>query len=159
MFESRERLAEEVRGLLGALRALGQGRYTCVLEPGRLVFEEPEPDSAADWRLRRFLEAQSEALFRIPAGMASGAPLEDAFEGWEEDEFFLAFINGRVAVVMACPNAEDLRDKSMKPLKALADRLFRWEPRYRMDPEGRGFFFGRARLDVVIVGGRPEAEG
>jgi hypothetical protein len=78
--------------------------------------------------------------------------MEDAFEGWDEDEFFLAFINGRAVVVVACPHAEPLREQARRPLKALADRLFRYDARFRLDRRGRGFFFGGGTLDLVVVG-------
>jgi hypothetical protein len=155
VFESTEKLAEQITRLLEGLRASCGGRYACILDPQRIRFETPEPEEAEDWALRRLLEERTGALFRIPESLAAGGPAEDVFEGWSGDELFLAFINGRVALVIACPDAEPLREQAMKPLRVLADRLFRYEPRYRMDRRGRGFFFGRAKLDIVVVG-RPE---
>jgi hypothetical protein len=57
---------------------------------------------------------------------------------------------------VACPDAESLRERAFPLLKALADRLFRYNETYRLDAEGRGLFFGRARLDIVVVGGARE---
>jgi hypothetical protein len=153
MFESRDRLAEEIGGLLDALRTLGGGRYACLLEPkGRLPFESATPESEGHWMLRRFLEQRIEALFRLPAAMASGEPMEDVFADWEDDAFFLAFINGRVALVVACPDPEALKEQAERPLRALADRLFRYNTAFRLDEKGRGLFLGRARLDMIVIG-------
>ncbi len=153
MFDSKHKLAEEVRGLLDALREMGGGRYACLVDPkGTIVFESPEPEGREVWALRRLLEDRGAALFAIPRAMASGEPLDDVFEGWSHDELFLAFLNERVVVVVACPEAETLKEQALKPLKALADRLFRYDETYRMDPKGRGFFFGRAKLDMVVIG-------
>jgi hypothetical protein len=152
MFESRERLSEEIGGLLDAIRGLARGRYACLVEPKGIVFESPEPESREQWRLRRLIEGNSAALFTIPESLASGAPMEDLFGGWDEDEFFLAIINGRVALVVACPEAEPLREQALRPLQALTDRLFRYKETYRMDPKGRGFFFGSPKLDMVVIG-------
>ena len=152
---SAERLRDEIRSLLDALRNGAGGRYACVMEPSRVVFEsqsEPQPE------LSRFLRERGEQLFALPGQLASGAAMDDVFEGWEGDEFFLAVINGRVAVVVACPEAEPLRESAMRPLRALADRLFRYEPSYRLDEKGRGFFFGRPRLDLVVAGVRGDEE-
>jgi hypothetical protein len=150
MFESRGRLAQEISGLLGALRAAGNGRYACLLDRKTLVFEDAAEEPPA-WALRRFLEERREALFGLPGAMAGEGPAEDLFEDWEDDDFFLAFLNGKAAVVVACPDAEALRQPAQRLLKALSDRLFRYEPSYRLDSQGRGFFAGRARLDVVVV--------
>jgi hypothetical protein len=157
VFESSRRLSGELVELLEAIRGLAGGRYACVVEPKGIVFESPEPEGREAWALRRFLEDRCGALFAIPQAMAEGTALDDAFEGWQEDEFFLAFINGRVALVVACPDAESLRERAFPLLKALADRLFRYNETYRLDPEGRGFFFGRPRLDIVVVGGAGES--
>jgi len=152
MFESRERLGEEIRGLLDAFRARGDGRFACLLEPKGLLFESAEPDAEGHWMLRRFLEQRTEALFRIPAAMASGEEMEDVFADWEEDGFFLAFINGRVALVVTCADPEKLKEQAEPPLRALADRLFRLNAAWRLDEKGRGLFLGRARLDMIVVG-------
>jgi hypothetical protein len=153
VFESSRRLSGELLELLQAIRGLAGGRYACVVEPKGILFETPEPEGREAWALRRFLEDKCAALFAIPRAMAEGTDLDDAFAGWQEDEFFLAFLNGRVALVVACPDAESLRERAFPLLKALADRLFRYNETWRLDPEGRGFFFGRPRLDIVVVGG------
>jgi len=157
VFESRDRLAEEIGGLLDAFRDLGAGRYACLLEPkGRLPFESAMPESEGHWMLRRFLEQRTEALFRLPAAMAANEPMEDVFADWDDDAFFLAFINGRVALVVACPDPEALKEQAEVPLRALADRLFRYNAAYRLDEKGRGIFLGRARIDMIVIG---RAEG
>jgi hypothetical protein len=150
MFESRDRLAEDVRGLLRALREAAGGRYACLLDREAVRFEDAAPEQPG-WALRQFLEQRREALFTLPDAMAGDGPEADLFEDWVEDDFFLAFVNGRVAVIVACPVAEVLRETSQGLLRALADRVFRYEPRYRLNAEGRGFFGGRAQLDVVVV--------
>jgi hypothetical protein len=157
VFESSRRLSGELVQLLKAIRSLAGGRYACVVEPKGIVFESPEPETREAWALRGFLEDRCAALFAIPKAMAEGTALDDAFEAWQQDEFFLAFINGRVALVVACPDAESLREQAFPLLKALADRLFRYNETYRLDPEGRGFFFGRPQLDIVVVGGAHES--
>ena len=90
MFESSRRLSAEVLELLEAVRGLGGGRYACVVEPKGILFESPEPEDREAWALRRFLEEKCAALFAIPKALADGAAMDDAFEGWHEDEFFLA---------------------------------------------------------------------
>jgi hypothetical protein len=153
VFESKQRLAADVVTLLQALRQQADGRYACVMEPARLLFESPGPDQpGADAGLRAFLDQRRAAVFAIPAGMAGDAPMDDAFEGWQGDEFLLAFFNGRVAVVMACPDAEAARAVAFDVLKVMADRLMRFDARYRLDERGRGLFLGRARIDVIAVG-------
>ncbi|HET8644425.1 MAG TPA: hypothetical protein VFO85_02975, partial [Vicinamibacteria bacterium] len=105
------------------------------------------------WMLRQFLKDKAAALFTLPAAMDAGGPAEDVFADWSQDEFFLAFVNRRVAVVVACPRAEPLREAAMRPLKVLADRLVRYNQAWRLRPGGRGgFFFGGAQLDIVVVG-------
>jgi hypothetical protein len=151
-----ERHTAAVLEVMEAIRGLGGGRYACLLEPGRIVLETPEPEDAPTAALRRLLEGQREALFAVPAAMAAGTEFVDPFADWEEDEFLLAFLNRRVALVVACPDAESLKDRGEAPLRILADRLLRLDGRYRLDERGRGFFFGRAKLDVVVVG-RPQA--
>jgi hypothetical protein len=156
VFESSRRLSGEVVEVLEAIRGLAEGRYACLVEPRGIVFETPEPEGREAWALRRFLEEKCAALFAIPKAMAEGTELDDAFAEWQEDEFLLAFVNGRVALVVACPDAEALRERAFPLLKALADRLFRFNETYRLDPEGRGLFFGRPKLDIVVVGGAQE---
>jgi hypothetical protein len=150
---SAERRAAAVLEAMEAIRGLAGGRYACVLEPGRIVLETPEPEDAPTASLHRLLDAQRAALFAIPAALAADAAFEDPFADWDEDEFLLAFLNRRVVLVVACPDAEALKERAQDPLRVLADRLLRLDERYRMDERGRGFFFGRAKLDVVVVGG------
>jgi hypothetical protein len=152
VFESRETLAREIAGLLDAIRQDAGGRYACIVEAKGVAFESPEPEGREVFALRRILEDNVVALFAIPAALASGAPMDDVFVGWEHDELFLAFINGRVAVVVACGDAEALKQRAMKALRALSDRLFRWNETYRMDAKGSGFFFGSPKLDLVVIG-------
>jgi hypothetical protein len=151
MFESKERLGEEILRLLEAILGASGGRYACVMEPDRVLFEAPAAEGKL-LALRLFLEEKGRQLFRIPAGLAAETPLEDAFEGWDHDDFFLAFVNGRVALVVACPEAEPVEAALQRALTALADRLLRFNESWRLDAEGRGLFFGRPRLDTVIVG-------
>lgn len=152
MFESKDELKGEILGLLDSIRGVTGSGYACVVDRKGIVFESPEPEERGAWALRRLLEERGAALFAIPKGMASGEPMEDVFEGWEHDELLLAFINERIALVVHCPEAEPARQRVLPPLKALADRLFRYNGEWRMDPRGRGFFFGRAKLDLVTIG-------
>jgi len=152
MFESRERLAQDIRGLLATLRDEGAGRYACLLEPNGVLFEDAEPGGAPSWPLRRFLEQRTQALFAIPRTLAAGQEMEDLFEDWEEDGFFLVFVNGRVGAVVACPDPEALEKRAGRVLKVLVDRLIRYNAAWRSDERGRGFFFSRPRLDTVVVG-------
>jgi hypothetical protein len=152
VFESNDQLAREIRGLLDAFRDLADGRYACLLEARGLLFESAESESEGHWMLRRFLEPRTEALFRLPEAMASGGPVDDVFADWEDDAFFLAFINGRVALVVACPDPEGLKEEAERPLRALADRLFRYNAAWRLDEKGRGILAGRARLDMIVIG-------
>lgn len=152
MFDSRARLAEQIDELLEAIRLQSGGRYVCLLEPGRVVFERAAPEWREAWMLRSLVEQHKEAMFAIPGSMASGDPMEDVFAGWDDDEFLLAVINGRVALVVACPEAEAVRARAFPLLRALADRLLRYDESYRMDTRGRGFFLGRPKLDLVVIG-------
>jgi hypothetical protein len=157
MFESEARLSEDVLGLLGAIRETAEGRYACVIDPKGVRFQIAEPEDAT-WPSRQFLEARLPQLFSIPRALAKDEPIEDVFAEWEspagvEDEFFLAFVNGKVGLVVVCPEAERLREALKKPLEALADRLLRLDSSWRVDEKGRGLFFGRPRLDLVVIGG------
>jgi hypothetical protein len=152
MFESTQKLGEEVRSLLDSMRELGGGRYAAVFDPKAILFESPVEGREGEWVLRRFLRDHLEALFRVPAALHSGEEMEDVFADWENDEFFLAIVNGRVGLLVACPEAEKLKDASPRLLKVLADRLFRLNPAYRLDEKGRGFLLGRPRLDTVVIG-------
>ena len=157
MFESRERLVDDVVGLLGACRGAAGGRYACVLGPKGVLYEHAEGEGG-HWVLRQYLDKRAGGLFGLPQAMASGGEVFDAFAEWESapgepvDEFLLAFINGKVAVVVVCPEAEKAQGLVDRPLRALADRLFRLEPSWRLDEKGRGLFLSRPRLDVVVVG-------
>jgi hypothetical protein len=151
VFESRDRLAAEIGRLLDGLLGAAGARYACIMEPERILFEAPVAEGKL-LALRRFLEDRGRAVFSIPAGLAEAAPLEDVFEGWDHDDFFLAFVNGRVALVVACPEAARVEGALQRGLAALADRLLRWNETYRLDAQGRGLFFGQPRLDTVIVG-------
>lgn len=157
MFESSERLAEDIERALGALRAASGGRYACLLDGRRLLFESAGEGEGA-WALRQFLEERRAALLALPEAMAGEGPAEDVFEDWVEDDFFIAILNRKAAVVVACPDAEALREPAGPLLKILADRLFRLEPSLRLDTRGRGFFFGRTQLDVVVVARQPRVE-
>ena len=152
MFESKQKLAEDICRVLQALREQAGGRYACLVEAKCILFESPEPEDRESWALRRLLEERRAALLAIPKGMASGEPIEDVFEGWDHDELFLAVINERVALVLACPDAEPLKQDALAPLRVLADRLLRYDASYRMDSRGRGFFFGRPKLELVVIG-------
>lgn len=152
MFDSRPRLLEQIGELLEAIRVQAGGRYACLIEPGGLILERAAPGWSEAWTLRGLVERHKDALFAIPGLLASGGPIEDVFAGWDEDEFLLAVINGRVALVVACHEAEVVRDRSFPLLKALADRLLRYNESYRMDARGRGFFLGRPKLDLVVIG-------
>jgi hypothetical protein len=150
MFESRDRLAEDIGRAVGALRAAGDGRYACLLDGKSVLFESAEPGEPA-WALRKFLEDHRAELFALPEAMAGEGPSDDLFEDWVQDDFFIAILNRKAALVVACPDGEALREPAGPLLKILADRLFRYEPALRLDARGHGFFFGRAQLDVVVV--------
>jgi hypothetical protein len=152
MFESHEKLGGEIQKLLGALRGLGESRYACLLEPKGVLFEDADPDEAAPWGLRRFLEEHAEGLFALPRALHSEAKVEeDVFGSWEDDGFFLVFVNGRVAVVVACPEPQALQEHAGRVLKVLVDRLVRYNTAWRADEKGRGLFFSKPRLDTVVV--------
>jgi hypothetical protein len=158
VFESSERLAREIRALLDVIRELAAGRYACLIEPGRTLFESEESGDRSVARLRSFLERKRSALFSLPSRLASGEPMDDLLAEWEQDGFFMAFLNGRVALVVACPEAEPVEARASRPLRTLADRLLRYNEAYRMDAQGRGLFFGSPRLDLVVVE-RPGLDG
>lgn len=152
MLESKERLARDVVTLLEAVRREGEASYAAVVVPTGILFESPEPTGREEWARRRLVEGAAAAIFAIPSALHSEEPMQDPFAGWDRDEFLLAVVNGRVALVVACPDAEGLKGKVMKPLSALTDRLFRYDETFRIGPGGRGFFFGRAKVDLVVVG-------
>lgn len=157
MFESEARLREDVVGLLAAIREAADARYACVVERSGVRFQIAEPTEAT-WPSRQFLEERLAKLFSIPKALADDEPIEDVFAEWEspagtEDEFLLAFVNGKVGLVVVCAQAEKLKEELRKPLEVLADRLLRLNSAWRVDEKGRGLFFGRPRLDLVVIGG------
>ena len=94
MFESQSKLAEEISDLLLVVREVATGRYACLVEPEKTLFENPSEGGHDLAALQAFLEDRRSALFSLPSAMASGEPMEDVFAGWDRDEFFLAFLNG-----------------------------------------------------------------
>jgi hypothetical protein len=162
MFESRAGLQEDLRGLLDALRGLGEGRYAALFDTKEVLLQSPDeglptqPGMPFGGDLRRLVLSRTEALFALPATMAApevpgGGDTPDIFEAWVEDEFFLAFVNGRVGLLVACPDAKRLESQSGKLLGVMADRLLRFNPAWRVDERGRGLFFGSPRLDTVVI--------
>jgi len=152
MFESTARLREDVHRLLAALRELAEGPYAALFDSKGVLLESPDDAGEGGWRLRRLVQNRAEALFHVPAALHGGEEMSDLFEDLEGDEFFLAFLNGRVGFLVACPDAQRLEDESGKLLKVLADRLLRLNPAWRLDERGRGLFFGSPRLDTVVIG-------
>lgn len=152
MFESKERLQEDVHRLLDALRELGEGPYAALFDPKGVLLESPGDAGEGGWRLRRLVQNRSEALFHVPAALHGEEEMKDLFEDQGSDEFFLAFLNGRVGILVACSDAKRLEETSGKLLKVLADRLLRFNPAWRLDERGRGLFFGSPRLDTVVIG-------
>ena len=159
MFESPRKLSEDIVRLLEVIRDQAGARYACLVEPQKSLFETPEGGDRDLAALRSFLERRRASLFCLPAGLIEGTPLEDVFADWERDEFLLAFLNGRVALVVACPEAESARQRVDRSLRALVDRLLRFDSRFRLDGQGRGLFLGRPRLDVIVVGREGSREG
>ena len=155
MFESTARLREDVHRLLAALRELAEGPYAALFDSKGVLLESPDDAGEGGWRLRRLVQNRAEALFHVPAALHGGEEMSDLFEDLEGDEFFLAFLNGRVGILVACPDAKRLEEASGKLLKVLADRLLRLNPAWRLDERGRGLFFGSPRLDTVVIGRPP----
>lgn len=152
MFESEGRLSEDVEGLLRALREAGEGRYACVADRAGIHFQSADAsEEPAGWTVRAFLEPLLPAVFRIPESLAGEGPSEDVFEAWNDDDFLLAFLNDRVAVILACPDAEAARTAIEPVFTPLADRLLRLKPAWRVDNQGRGLFFGRPRVDWIVA--------
>ncbi len=152
MITSKDRLREDIAAVLEAIRHDAAGRYACILDPKGILFERPEPLDDDGVALHRLLLENREDLFAIPRALAAETEPPDVFARWPQDEFFLAFVNERVAVVVACPEAEPSRESALPHLTILADRLLRFDERYRVDRQGRGIFFGRPKLDLVVVG-------
>ena len=153
IFESRAALRQGLVEAVDAVRTLGEGRYACVLDAGGIVLESPEPEDGRAFALRQVIEERRAALLSIPQTLADGGDLEDVFAEWHEDEFLLAFLNQRVALVVACPDAEALKADAEALWPVWADRVLRFDERYRIDPKGRGLLFGSPRLDLVVIGG------
>jgi hypothetical protein len=149
VFEPEGRLRKDVLGLLDALRSLAGGRYAVVFETKGVVLESP---ASGDGALRRFVESHARSLLEIPAALHSGGEMTDQFSEWEGEAFFLAFVNGKVGVLTDCDRLEHVEQEAGPLLKALADRLLRLNPAWRVDERGRGFFGGRPRLDTVVIG-------
>ena len=162
MFESKAGLQEDVRRLLDALRELGEGRYAALFDAKEVLLQSPDEDLPPQAG-KPFGEtcggsccpaprrsSRLPAALRAPDGPGAGEP-PDIFEAWTEDEFFLAFLNGRVGLLVACPDAKRLENESGKLLEVMADRLLRFNPAWRVDERGRGLFFGSPRLDTVVI--------
>lgn len=152
MFESPERLARDIEDLLDALRTAAAARDGFLIDPSGVLFASAADAGAAGWTARRFLESRLDALFALPKSLAGEGPSADVFEGWEDDEVLLAFLNGRIVLVLLCPDAEEARAVVERPFAALADRLLRWRPSLRVDEQGRGLFVGQPRVDWVVIG-------
>ena len=153
IFESRAALRQGLLEAVDAIRTLGEGRYACVLDAGAIVLESPEPGDGRSFALRQLIEDRRAAILSIPQTLADDTPMEDVFSDWHEDEFLLAFLNQRVALVVACPDAEALKETGTELWPVWADRVLRFDERYRIDPKGRGLLFGSPRLDLVVIGG------
>jgi hypothetical protein len=162
MFESKAGLQEDLRGLLDALRALGGGRCAILFDAKEVLLQSPDegwPSQAGmpfGGDLRRLVLSRADTLFALPATLAAppvpgDGDEPDIFEAWTQDEFFLAFVNGRVGLLVACPDAKRLESESGRLLEAMADRLLRFNPAWRVDERGRGLFFGSPRLDTVVI--------
>lgn len=145
------RARESLIEVVDAVRRLGEGRYACVLDAGGVVVEAPLPDDGHLVALRRLLEESRGALLTI-SRLAAGESAEDPFGEWHHDEFLVAVVNERAALVVVCPDSEALKEGSDELLRVWVDRVFRFDERYRFDPRGRGLFLGRPRLDIVAVG-------
>jgi hypothetical protein len=153
IFESRAALRQGLFEAVDAVRTLGEGRYACVLDAGGIVLESPEPEDGRAFALRQVIEDRRAAILAVPQTLAADLPMEDVFADWHEDEFLLAFLNQRVALVVACPDAEALKESAARLWPVWADRVLRFDERYRIDPKGRGLLFGSPRLDLVVIGG------
>jgi hypothetical protein len=138
------------------IRNRGQGRYACLLDAGGIVVDSPEPPDGRAFALKQLIEERRAAILAIPQTLAAETPMDDAFADWHEDQFLLAFLNQRVALVVACPDAEALKEDAAQLWPVWADRVLRYDERYRIDPRGRGLLFGSPRLDLVVIGGAGE---
>jgi hypothetical protein len=162
VFESSRRLREELLQGLEALIGLGDGRWAALFDRQGVHLESPIPESGSaddpQAALRLFVRDQAAALFGIPAALQAGRDLEDHFAAFAGEEFFLAFVNGRVGLLVACADAQRIEDESGPLLRLLVDRLLRLEPRWRLDEKGRGILAARPRLDTVVIGREDEAD-
>lgn len=156
MFEDKDRLEENLLDLMAAIVDMGGGRYACLVERSGIVLEMPEPPDGPLQALRRVIEARASSILGLAGALAADGEMEDAFSGWTDDQFLVAVVNERVALVVACPDAESLEARVDPPLRVLVDRLLRWKAAYRIDAQGRGLFAARPRLDLIVVGGRTE---
>ena len=127
VFEAKDRLEENLLDLMAAILDLGDGRYACLVERSGIVLETPEPEDGPVAALRRVIEARAASILGLAAALAGGGDMEDAFSGWADDEFLVAVLNERVALVVACPDAEALKADVDPPLRVLVDRLLRWK--------------------------------
>lgn len=152
IFESRPTLRQSLLETVEAVRALAEGRYACVLDASGIVLETPEPEDGRTFALRQLVQEHRAAILAIPRTLAADAPMDDAFADWHEDEFLLALLNQKVALVVACPDAEVLKDRAGPLLRVWADRALRYDERYRIDSRGRGLLFGSPRLDLIVIG-------
>jgi len=158
MFESSDRLRRDVNDLLEALRELGEGRYAAVFDRGAAVAESPRELLEGDRALRRLVQDRGGELLRVPAALHAGEEMSDLFAEWTADEFLLAVVNGRVGVLVACPDAARLEAEAARLLRALVDRLLRLNGAWRLDERGRGLFFGSPRLATVVIPRPADAE-
>ena len=75
MFESKEGLQEDARGLLDALRELGEGRYAALFDAKGVLLQSPDeglpPQAGMPFGgdLRRLVQSRAEALFALPAAL------------------------------------------------------------------------------------------
>jgi len=158
MFESSDSLRRDVNDLLEALRGLADGRYAAVFDASAMVAESPSETPEGEWTLRHLVQDRARELLRLPAALHDGEEMSDLFADWTADEFLLVVLNGRVGVLVACPDAARLEAEAGRLLRALADRLLRLNGAWRLDERGRGLFFGSPRLATVVIP-RPADEG
>ena len=151
MLEQVPGLESDIRNMLDAIAEIAHARYACLAEPQGVRFAHGAEGGAEE----RFLADRLPRLFALPATLEGSGPEQDVFEGWEGDEFLLVFLNGRIALVLFCPDAEAARRDVERPFEVLADRLLRWRPALRVDAQGRGLFFGRPRVDWIVIAGAP----
>ena len=153
IFESRAAVRAALLETLEAVRTAGEARYACILDSGGIVLESPsEPADGRAFALRQLVEERRAAILAIPEAMAGAGPSEDVFADWHDDEFLLALLNQRVALLVACADAEALKERAGPLWPVWADRVLRLDERYRIDPKGRGLLMARPRLDVVVIG-------